>query len=81
MAVPTLTPSSTTSAVTLPETGSFITARVIANYPLGIYADTDSSLYDHNFISGAVDHFLHDALPICQAINLLWASLMMTLVL
>ena len=55
MAVPTLTPSSTTSAVRLPETGSVTSAQTVANYPLGIYADTDSAVYDTNFISGALD--------------------------
>tara|TARA_R100000664_G_scaffold34198_1_gene54962 strand:+ start:1521 stop:2804 length:1284 start_codon:yes stop_codon:yes gene_type:complete len=55
MAVPTLTPSSTTSAVRLPETGSITSAQTVANYPLGIYADTDSAVYDANFISGALD--------------------------
>ena len=55
MAVPTLTPSSTTSAIRLPETGSLSIARTVANYPLGIYANASSTFYDHNFISGAVD--------------------------
>jgi hypothetical protein len=49
MAVPTLTPVQTTSAVVLPETGSLTLAASSANYPYGIYiANTD-------FISGAVD--------------------------
>ena len=55
MAVPTLTPSSTTSAVRLPETGSLTDAQTVANYPLGVYADSTTSVYDASFISGAVD--------------------------
>tara|TARA_R110002012_G_C11650443_1_gene611365 strand:- start:1461 stop:3110 length:1650 start_codon:yes stop_codon:yes gene_type:complete len=55
MAVPTLTPSSTTSAVRLPETGSITSAQTVANYPLGVYADSTTSVYDASFISGAVD--------------------------
>ena len=59
MAKPTLSPSSTISAVTLTSTGSIaITgngAGNLAHYPLGIYADVDSSLYDVNFVNGASD--------------------------
>ena len=61
MAVPQLTPTSTTSAITLPETGSLTTATATANYPLGIYVTATkqdgetNELYDVNFISGAID--------------------------
>jgi len=49
MAVPVLTPTQTTPAIVLPETGSLTLAAVTANYPYGIYvSNTD-------FISGAVD--------------------------
>jgi len=49
MAVPTLTPTQTTPAIVLPETGSLTTAALAASYPYGIYiGNTD-------FISGAVD--------------------------
>ena len=53
MAVPTLTPSSQTSAVRLPATGthSDVTA---ANLPFGYYA-TNGALADTNFVSGAVE--------------------------
>tara|TARA_R110002110_G_scaffold412346_1_gene638226 strand:- start:78 stop:1370 length:1293 start_codon:yes stop_codon:yes gene_type:complete len=53
MAVPTLTPSSQTSRVVLPATGTLgdVTS---ANLPFGIYA-TNGSLQDMNFVSGAVD--------------------------
>ena len=47
MSVPSLTPISQVSAITLPATGSH--ARVTPNLPFGIYA------HDTNFISGAVD--------------------------
>ena len=61
MAVPVLTPTSQTSAVTLPETGSYTKAAVVANYPLGVYVRTTkqdgatNDLYDVMFISGAVE--------------------------
>jgi len=61
MAVPTLTPTSATSAVTLPETGSYTSAAVIANYPLGVYVRSvrqdgeTNHLYDVMFITGAVE--------------------------
>ena len=38
MAVPTLTPSSETSRVILPVTGTSAASAVAANYPFGIYA-------------------------------------------
>lgn len=59
MALPNLNPVSTVSAVILPATGSTATtgngAGNVSLYPLGIYADTNSNLYDANFISGAAD--------------------------
>ena len=61
MAVPKLSPSSVTSAITLPETGSLTTATAAASYPLAVYVDSTkqdgetNELYDVNFISGAVD--------------------------
>ncbi len=57
MALPTLTPASQTSKVILTSTGSQETtsngAGNTANYPFGIYVDTNSFLYDENFVSGA----------------------------
>ncbi len=55
MALPTLTPSSEISKVVLPVTGTYTVANVASNYPYGLYADEDSDLYDHNFITGAVE--------------------------
>jgi len=59
MATPTLSPTSTTSPVVLTSTGSIAaTGNGAANpvhYPLGIYVDTDSDLYDVNFVNGASD--------------------------
>ena len=59
MAKPTLSPASTTSAVVLTSTGSIVTsgkgAGNTAHYPFGLYADTDSDLYDVNFVNGASD--------------------------
>jgi hypothetical protein len=59
LALPNLNPVSTVSAVILPATGSTATtgngAGNVSLYPLGIYADTNSNLYDANFISGAAD--------------------------
>ena len=61
MATPTLTPSSETSAVVLPQTGSYSVASVATNYPYGLYASStkadgsSSELYDVNFITGAVE--------------------------
>lgn len=59
MARANLTPSSTTSAITLPATGSSaITGNGAGNpahYPFGLYADAESVLYDTNFIKGASD--------------------------
>ncbi len=58
MALPTLTPSSTSSKVILPSTGSTITtadgAGNASNYPIGLYT-TGGDLYDVNFISGAAN--------------------------
>ena len=65
MAVPTLTPASTTSKVILPSTGTVAltsggstineSAARTVHYPFGIYADTDSPLFDGNFVTGAAD--------------------------
>jgi len=59
MAVPTLTPSSQTSAVRLPATGTLGTgtdgAGLTTHYPFGLYATTGADLYDNNFITGAAD--------------------------
>ena len=55
MAVPTLTPASTTSAIALTSTGSVTTAEDATNYAFGIYVNSSSPLYDKNFVSGAVD--------------------------
>ena len=59
MAVPTLTPASQTSQVVLTSTGSVEKTSNGAgnklNYPLGIYVDVGSHLYDDNFVSGASD--------------------------
>jgi len=59
MATPTLTPTSQTSAVILPATGTAGTAADASgnttHYPFGIYAETTAILYDTNFITGAAD--------------------------
>ena len=53
MAVPTLIPKRKTSAIVLTATGSS-TDVTAANLPFGIYA-TNGSLYDSDFVSGAVN--------------------------
>ena len=59
MAVPTLTPSSQTSAVILPSVGTLGTgtdgAGLTTHYPFGLYATEGADLYDSNFITGAAD--------------------------
>jgi hypothetical protein len=59
MATPTLTPSSQTSAIRLPSTGTLGTGTDGAgntdHYPFGIYAASAAVLYDNNFITGASD--------------------------
>jgi len=59
MATPTLNPSSQTSAITLPVTGTLGTGTDGAGnttyYPFGIYVVSDAPLYDNNFITGASD--------------------------
>tara|TARA_R110000824_G_scaffold5670_9_gene26120 strand:+ start:49185 stop:50489 length:1305 start_codon:yes stop_codon:yes gene_type:complete len=55
MAVPTLTPSSTLSAIVLPVTGTEATAQSLTSYPFGIYTNPGTDLYDPNFVSGALD--------------------------
>jgi len=53
MAVPTLAPSSQTSAIRLPATGTHSDVT-LANLPFGYYA-TNGALSDLNFVSGAVE--------------------------
>ena len=55
MAVPTLTPASTTSTVILPVTGTIEKAQASGSYPFAIYADETSDRYSEYFISGALD--------------------------
>ena len=59
MAKPTLTPASSTSTVILTSTGSIVTtgngAGNPTHYPLGLYVEPSSDLYDINFINGASD--------------------------
>ena len=59
MATPTLTPTSQTSAVILPSTGTVgvgaDSAAVTTHYPFAIYAESTAELYDTNFITGAAD--------------------------
>ena len=58
MALPSLTPSSTSSKVILTSTGSTATTGKgsgnASNYPIGLYT-TGGDLYDVNFLSGAAD--------------------------
>ena len=58
MALPSLTPSSTSSKVILPSTGSTIDhndgSGNSSNYPIGIYTK-GGDLFDSNFLSGASD--------------------------
>ena len=55
MARPTLSPTSTTSSIVLSSTGSIAStgdgAANPVHYPLGVYVDPDSTLYDVNFIN------------------------------
>jgi len=59
MALPTLSPASTTSTVILSSAGTTATtgngAGNTSHYPFGLYVDTESDLYDINFIKGASD--------------------------
>jgi hypothetical protein len=59
LAIPTLSPASTVSAIVLTSTGSTALtgkgAGNTSNYPFAMYVDTSSQLYDVNFISGASD--------------------------
>jgi hypothetical protein len=55
MAVPTLTPSSQTSAVRLPVTGTLSKASASGSYPFGVYTKASSAMYSTNFVSGAVE--------------------------
>ena len=53
MAIPTLTPASTTSRSILPSSGS--AGNVNKSVPYGVYSASGSALFDSNFLSGAVD--------------------------
>lgn len=53
MSVPTLTPTSTLSAIVLPETGD--STKVNESLPYKIYSDEESPMYSAEFISGAAD--------------------------
>ncbi len=53
MSLPTLTPSSTLSAVVLPITGTI--TNVNSSVPYKIYSAETSALYSSHFLSGAVD--------------------------
>jgi len=59
MSKPTLSPASTTSTAVLSSAGTTSTtgngAGNTSHYPFGLYADTESDLYDINFINGASD--------------------------
>ena len=59
MSSPTLSPASTTSTVILSSAGTTATtgngAGNTSHYPFGLYVDTESDLYDINFINGASD--------------------------
>ena len=59
MSLPNLTPESNTSAVILSsDVSTEITGNGAGNpshYPFGIYAATESPLYDENFVNGAAD--------------------------
>jgi len=59
MAVPTLTPARTTSAVVLPSTGTVeLTNDGAGNtnlYPFGLYTDTSSDQFSRYFVTGASD--------------------------
>ena len=54
MSFPTLSPSSSVSAVVLPATAS-LTDVTSTTLPFNIYNDTTSTLYSDDFITGAVD--------------------------
>ena len=54
MAYPTLSPSSTVSAIVLPQTAT-LNDVTTTTLPFNIYNDEASSLYSDNFITGAVD--------------------------
>jgi hypothetical protein len=55
MARPDLSPKSQTSTVILSSTGSISVAEDTTSYPYGLYVDSNSDLYDRNFVSGAVE--------------------------
>jgi hypothetical protein len=53
MSLPTLTPTSTLSAIVLPVTGNV--SNVNSAVPYKIYSEESSSLYSSDFVTGAVD--------------------------
>ena len=53
MAIQTLTPAASSSAIALPETGALATAAISTNYPYGMYVSGDLS--DDNFVTGATE--------------------------
>ena len=60
MAIPTLTPASSTSAITLPSTGTLASSgeagfKNVSSLPFGIYSESDSPLFSEYFVTGAVD--------------------------
>jgi hypothetical protein len=56
MAVPTLTPASTTSAIVLPVTGTHTNVNSTSNpLPFGVYTGAAGSQSSESFVSGAVD--------------------------
>jgi len=61
MAVPTLSPKATTSAIVLPESGSMALAQETGSYPQGVYVRSTkqdgetNELYDVMFASGAIE--------------------------
>jgi hypothetical protein len=55
MAAPTLTPSSQTSAITLPTGSSPSDVRNNASLPFQIYSDNSSAMFSRYFCTGASD--------------------------
>jgi hypothetical protein len=56
MALPTLTPASSTSAIRLPATGTLLNVNSVGNpLPFGVYTGAGGSQDSSDFVSGAVD--------------------------
>ena len=55
MAVPTLTPSSETSAITLPTGSSPSNVEDNSELPFQLYSDTNSTMFSQYFCTGAAD--------------------------